>query len=112
MAPAVVDGLQTIQIQQKNRELPAGAAGALNLPLQNVDQSAVVGEPRKRITRGEMLYLLEQARVVEQCPAQHNGVTGDAKCLRERKWRVQRLHRLEQHEMRGKIDPGHQCERL
>src|SRR5262249_18724705 len=83
MAVRIVDFLQPIEIEQKQRERAPTAIGALGFIFQNIEQAAIVGEAREGMADGEVANLLEEASVVEQRATESNGVADDAESLRE-----------------------------
>src|SRR5260370_35342844 len=91
MSISVVHALQSIQIEQQDREFAAGAAGALDFGFENVNEMPVIGEARKRIADSQVPYLQKQPRVIEQGSAKHEGIAGCAQELRQRKGCVQHL---------------------
>src|ERR1700732_865886 len=83
MAVGVVDFLEAVEVQEENSEGGGVGIGALGFGCEDVEQAAVVGEPRKRVADGEMAYLLEEAGIVEESTAESHCVAGDGERLRE-----------------------------
>src|SRR5260370_35148372 len=74
MAKVVVDFLQAIEVEKQHRERPAAAIGALGFVFKNVEKPAIVGKAGEGITDGQMVDLLEEARVIEKRPTQRDDV--------------------------------------
>src|SRR5712692_3491363 len=58
MAMAVVDFLQSVEVEQKKRKTPSRASRTLRLRVEHVEQAAVVGQTRERVTGHQMPDLL------------------------------------------------------
>jgi len=51
MTKSIVDLFQSIEVQQEKRKFPLGTPGSADLCLQNLEKTAVIGQPSQRITR-------------------------------------------------------------
>ena len=82
MSVAVVDFFEPVEVEKKHGEAAAGAARTLDFCLENFHQLAMVCEASERIGRGQMAYLIKEAGIIKQSPAQNDYVTQDYAELR------------------------------
>jgi len=106
MAEAIIDFFQAVEIEKQNGEGPAGAIGALGFILEDVEETAIVGEASERVADGEMADLFKQARVIEKRAAESERVAAHGKDLRENKGSVKKTLRLAGRKLSGTVHPS------
>src|SRR5580704_17867059 len=106
MAEAIINFLQTVQIQEQNGERPARSVGTLGFILEDVEEFAVIGEARERVAYGDMADLFKEPRVIEKRAAEGEGVAAHGKDLGEHEGSVEKALRLASSKLSGEVHPG------
>src|SRR6202050_2166829 len=87
----VVDGFESIHIQEHNAERPLRSARTIQLRFQHADETAVVGKAGERIADGHRTNLVEQARLIEQRSRKHHDVARSLAELREKERSIEKV---------------------
>jgi len=106
VAIAIVDSLQAIEVEKQHGEGPAGAIGALCFILEDIEQSAVIGQASEWVANGQMVDLLEQASVVEKSATESDGVAQHHEGLGKDERSVEKAGGLRGRELGGDIQPS------
>src|SRR5262249_23579842 len=74
MPVAVVDGLETVHVEENDAEGTLRAARAIELSFNHAEQTSVVGKTGERIADRKRPHLIKQAYLVEQRTQEHDQV--------------------------------------
>src|ERR1700758_4357582 len=106
MAVVIVDGLETVHIEQNDAEGALRAAGTIQLCFQDAEQAAIVGESGQRIADGHGAHLLEKACLVQERAGEHDDVADGFAYFREEKGTVEKLARESGSEVANNVQGG------
>ena len=93
MAVLIVDGFQTVHIEEDDAEGALGAARTIEFGFNDGKEAAVVGEAGEGIAYGHGVDLVEEARLVQQSAGEHDDVTGGLGEFGEKKRAVEKVAR-------------------
>src|SRR5207302_8062811 len=99
MAVAIIDLLEIVEIHQDHGEASSATAGTLDFALERVQQGTIIAQAGERIADGEPPHLLDKTGIIEQCPAQVQGIAGGTQAQGQSEWRIKCVQRLRGRDM-------------